>query len=233
MAGDIHISHCLKACPTGTNDSNDLVVNSIFALSNNKETKFADWVAYRVTKSTIATTKDLNRGWQPDPQLEDNETLEPKDYKGASAALNIDRGHQAPLAAFAGTVFWRDTNVLSNITPQKKDLNQGPWQRLEGRVRDAAYKNGEVYVITGPLFEGNMQPLPQADEGHNIPSGYWKVIVSKKSSKGVGFIMGQDTARNRDECSLAATISEIESRSGLSLFPSVSITDGTKSLVGC
>ena len=60
----------------------------------------------------------------------------PDDYTGANAALGTDRGHQAPLASFAGTDHWRDTNVLSNITPQASALSQGPWARLETRVRD-------------------------------------------------------------------------------------------------
>lgn len=53
-----------------------------------------------------------------DPALAPDETLDEDDYDGASAALHVDRGHQAPLAAFSGTPFWGDTNVLSNITPQ-------------------------------------------------------------------------------------------------------------------
>ncbi len=85
---------------------------------------------YRVTSETIGTSKSLNRDWEEDPFLEDSETLEPDDYKNAFNELKTDRGHQAPLASFAGTVFWRSTNILSNITPQKSDLNQGAWVAL-------------------------------------------------------------------------------------------------------
>jgi len=230
-ANEVRISHCNGLCPTGTPETNTLIVTPIYALSNNEETKFADWVAYQVTPSTIGSSADHNRTWRADPQLDDEETLEPGDYRGASNALNTDRGHQAPLAAFSGTVYWRMTNYLSNITPQKKNLNQGPWMRLEGRVRDAAYRLNGVYVVTGPLYEINTDNLPLADETHKVPSGYWKVIVNNNNA--VGFIMGQDTERSMDECEAVATIEEIEQRSGLELFPSKNPNDRENIIIGC
>ena len=90
-----------------------------------------DGVAYRLTRETIGTSASLDREWQNDDLLAADETLEAHDYTGAYKALDTDRGHQAPLAGFAGTHFWRVTNILSNITPQKSALNQGPWVRLE------------------------------------------------------------------------------------------------------
>jgi endonuclease G len=230
-AQDLRISHCKEICPAGAPDTNQLVITPIYVLSNNPQTKFADWVAYHVTPSTIGTSADHNRSWRADPQLSEDETLEPGDYQGASNALNTDRGHQAPLAAFSGTVYWRITNYLSNITPQKKNLNQGPWMRLEGRIRDAAYHLNGVYVLTGPLYETNTDNLPLADEVHKVPSGYWKVIVN--NNKSVGFIMNQDIERAKNECETIAPISEIEQRSGLTLFPQLNLDDLEKSIVGC
>lgn len=82
----------------------------------------------------------------------------------ARRALGVDRGHQAPLAGQSGTPFASDTNLLSNITPQGAALNQGAWQRLEARENELATKAGiAVYVLTGPLFERVLPPLPRAD----------------------------------------------------------------------
>tara|TARA_R110002096_G_scaffold416576_1_gene619132 strand:+ start:241 stop:984 length:744 start_codon:yes stop_codon:yes gene_type:complete len=230
-SAEVRISHCKGSCPAGAPDANNLIVTPIYALSNNPQTKFADWVAYQVTRSTIGTSADHNRTWRADPQLNEDETLEPSDYQGASNALNTDRGHQAPLAAFSGTVFWRITNYLSNITPQKKALNQGPWMRLEGRVRDAAYRLNGVYVVTGPLYERDMDFLPLADEAHKVPSGYWKIIV--KNNDAVGFIMEQNAERNMEECETVTPLLDIERRSGLTFFPNLNLNDGETSLVGC
>lgn len=236
-AAEVHIVHCLQGCPTGAPETNDLVVREIYALSSNDETKFADWVAYRVTSSTIGTSKDLNRGWQADPTLDESETLEEKDYKGASAELGVDRGHQAPLAAFANTVYWRDTNLLSNITPQKKALNQGPWRILEEAIRDAAYHLRELFVVTGPLYEREMKTMPGADEPHTVPSGYWKVVATS-SGRIAAFVFDQDTSRRADYCAGGheSSVSDIERRAGLNLFPEAKAEWGRLSLrdaLGC
>jgi hypothetical protein len=130
--------------------------------------------------------------------LAPNETLEPADYTGAHAALKVDRGHQAPLADFKGTTLWAETNYLSNITPQRSDLNQGPWVRLEHAVRASVGENRSVWVLTGPLYEQQWATLPGADEPHRIPSGYWKIIAQgtppdPSSVRAVAFIFPQES----------------------------------------
>jgi endonuclease G, mitochondrial len=230
-AQEIHIVHCLEgSCPTGAPATNDLVVREIFALSSNDQTKFADWVAYRVTSETIGTSADLNRGWETDEFLDEDETLESgsgsrDDYQGANSAYGYDRGHQAPLASFAGTVFWRSTNIYSNITPQLADLNQGAWVALESAVRDLAYDQREVWVVTGPLYERPMPELGNAGEIHAVPSGYWKVIVNR-AGHAAAFVFDQETPRDADFCDHLETIDNIESRSGLALFPNGDVEEG-------
>ena len=216
---DVHIVHCPKGCPTGTDDTNDLVVREVYALSSNDTTKFADWVAYRVTKETIGSSNSLKRTWKADPLLESAETLEPDDYKGANKSYRYDRGHQAPLASFAGTVYWRSTNYLSNITPQIEDLNQGPWKMLESAVRHAAYHADQLYVLTGTLHDDAQMPrLPKSDEDHQVPTGYWKV-VSNANGRMTAFIFAQKSARESDYCSFRVAVMDVERRSGLDLFP--------------
>ena len=120
-SAEIFIVHCVDGiCPSGTQSSNDIIVREIYTYSNNGETKFADWVAYRVTRETIGTSKDLKRTWRDDEFLEQENTLEGSDYNNANSDIDTDRGHQAPLAAYSGTVISRTTNIFPNITPQKK-----------------------------------------------------------------------------------------------------------------
>ena len=115
--------HCLSGCPTGVPATNEVIARTIYALSNNAETKFADWVAYRVLPGFL-TGPSRNRNWAKDPDLDEDETLLPDDYDHANVTLAVNRGHQAPLASFKGATDWRQTNFLSNITPQFMKLNQ-------------------------------------------------------------------------------------------------------------
>jgi len=220
---EIHCKHFFWGYPTGAPESNDMIIREALALSNNDETKFADWVCYKLDPSMIWDTTDSERKWRSDPWLEESETLEPSDYTKASAELDVDRGHQAPLASFKSTLYSRQTNYLSNITPQAKALNQGPWMRLEGAIRDLVRTNRSVWVMTGPLYESDMDPLPKADEEHRIPSGYWKLVAIGTRGKAsdlkvTAFIMGQDTERGADFRDFKVRVDEVENRAGLDFF---------------
>jgi endonuclease G len=110
---------------------------------------------------------------------------------------------------------------LSNITPQKADLNQGPWKELEDNVRELVMNGKTVYVMTGPLYERNMPALPKADEPHKVPSGYWKVVLmptGTKTFEHAAFIMDQNSGRKDAVSSKLVTIDEVEKRSGLDLL---------------
>lgn len=198
--------HCPAGCPTNPED-NDLVFAHLYALSNNPNTKFADWVAYEVTPTNFGTTP--GRTWSSDPLLSSDRTLEKEDYKGAnSSQLKADRGHQAPLASFAGSRYWSELNYLSNITPQHKDLNQGAWKNLEAAVRSATSYKSSLFVITGPLFNRAMPSLPDADESHQVPAAYFKVIYDK-SGNSANFIMSQSSGRKDDYCSKQTSVEEM------------------------
>ena len=219
-AQEIHSALCLYGCPYGSPQTNDLIIRDIYILSSNDDTKLSDWAAYRVTANTIGSSKE--RIWRADPYLAPDETLEPEDYEGANAALQTDRGHQVPLASFAGTEHAADTNFLSNITPQKSALNQGAWERLENAERVIAKREGSppVYVMTGPVYQRDMPTLPRADEPHKVPSGYWKIVSIQDSSglKVASFLFDQETQRKELYCDHLTTIGDIENKTGLKFF---------------
>jgi endonuclease G len=177
----------------------------------------ADWVAYRIRPDTIGRSEA--RRWAADPWLAPDETLEPADYTGAPQALRIDRGHQAPLASFSGTPHAADTNYLSNITPQRSDLNQASWMFLESAERNLAIRSTRaVYVLTGPLFERVMPGLPRADEPHRVPSGYWKVVATE-DGRVSAFIFEQETPRAASFCAMRVPLEDVERRARLEIFP--------------
>ena len=231
-AQEIHAALCLHGCPSGSPATNDIVIRNVYVLSSNDGTKFADWVAYRVTKSTIGAT--AARVWKPDPWLAENETLEPRDYTGAFRELNTDRGHQAPLASFTSVDNWEATNYLSNITPQKSQLNRGVWVDLENAVRMLAKQpdTDAVYVMTGPLYERQMPDMPGADESHRVPSGYWKIVSTETagSIKIAAFVFDQETERNASFCGerFITSARVIESKTGLNFFHALTVAQQDK-----
>ena len=86
-------------------------------------------------------------------------------------------------ASFDGLDTWFEVNYYSNITPQKENLNRGPWVKLETAERNLLKEYNEVYVICGTLYEEEIATLPNADESHLVPSHFWKVIICEKDSE--------------------------------------------------
>lgn len=208
---------CGVGCPIG--GTLVTLYRDVYTLNNNSDTKFANWVAYHVTKDSQQSGRPRN--WARDPDLPETDTLSPPAYRDANAVLSVDRGHQAPLAALARLPDWPALNYLSNITPQKAALNQGAWNRLEEQERRLANLPAiaGVYVVTGPLFEAPTPRLPAVDVA--IPSGYFKIIYldpSPMSAPYAAFVMPQDTPRNASFCSYQITVADIEARTGFKFW---------------
>ena len=56
--------------------------------------------------------------------------------------------------------------------------------------------------MTEPLYEREVPPLPEADESHRVPSGYWKIITTEKDGviKIAAFLFDQETERKAKTC---------------------------------
>jgi len=171
----------------------------------------------------VMGTLDLEREWRADPFLDAAETLEPDpasqdDYRRTDGNPHpYDRGHFAPLASFNGDRDASSVDFYSNIVPQVAALNQGPWQDLEAAVRNIVCTGETVWVMTGPLYENTMAPLPLADEPHTVPSGFWKIVVGADGG-GVwvaSFAFDQDTPRDADIEDHLVSVDDLEGRTGL------------------
>ncbi|WP_255314896.1 DNA/RNA non-specific endonuclease [Vibrio cyclitrophicus] len=229
-ASEFRTPNCPIGCPSLDIDGNVVIFERLYALSQNKKTQFADWVAYEVDILNFGTS--TNRTWKNNPLLDDTERLEKGDYSGASSKLEVDRGHQAPLASFVGNRYWPTLNYLSNITPQSTDLNQGAWKHLEEAVRDAVGFRDNLYVITGTLYRNEMDVLPKADENHSIPSDYYKIIYDENGHS-VAFLMNQHTDRDTNYCSTKKTVSELRAIVPYSLPRALADSNEILKRLGC
>lgn len=222
--------HCFRRCPAG-----DAIARDAYAVSINDRTKFADWVAYRISSATLGPTRP--RRWQTDPDLAPAQRLEPQDYAGAYHKLAMDRGHLAPLASISGLSGWAAANYLSNVAPQRSSLNRGPWARLEAAERMLIQRHGfdAVHVLTGPLYEADMPDLPAASKAHRVPSGYWKLLLAIRGGvvHGAAFAMGQDMARDAAYCAAREDIESLERRTGLDLPDEDLTIQPLDPLIGC
>ncbi|GHE20734.1 DNA/RNA non-specific endonuclease [Halomonas urumqiensis] len=176
------------------------------------------WVSYQlheVDEPSAGPRPGFQRDWR---------TLWPvgtESYFGSG----YDRGHLAPnyaIAAVHGREAQRQTFRMSNMTPQRPDLNRKLWQRLEEVVIDHFVPRfGVVQVITGPLF-----PETFADNVLNrvgfveIPEAFYKIIVVPgESPMALAFIMPQQARGDEPLDDFLVPIDQVEARSGLDFFP--------------
>ncbi len=107
------------------------------------------------------------------------DTRIPKRFRAGLKAYvgsGFDRGH---LVASANQdlqdIQNSETFLLSNMSPQKPQFNQGIWRKLEEEIRelDARDSTAETYVLTCPVFyfgeKVEMIGKEQADFGISVP----------------------------------------------------------------
>ena len=215
-AQDYLIGHCYQGCPLGANTDNHLIIRPIYALSYNTERKSADWVAYTVSAGSIGIASSLSRQVIADNFVSD--TLVEEDFTD-SESLGLVRTRYVPLVDFAATPYWEDVNYLSNSVARSSGLNQGAWYGLDWAIRNLVNREGEVYVLAGPVYK----PEPEVeslltDTPHRVPDAFFKIVITA-SGLGAAFIFDQDSPVHVHHCEMRATVDEVERATGLRLFP--------------
>lgn len=158
-----------NATANPSNANNYLLTNKYFALSYNRQKAIANWVAWRISKNYFGDAERQN-DFRPDDRLPNGWTqITPYDYNGSG----FDRGHMCPSADRSSSIEGNSaTFLMTNITPQTKALNQGPWEKLESYSRSMARRNVTLYIIAGQYGEQG-----KIRNKITIPSNFWKIVV--------------------------------------------------------
>ena len=205
--------------------SKKLLIHDIFIISFDPDKQLAEWTAYRLSPSVVWGELKSERKYKTDPLFP--ESLSYKDYAGASdcdkkVKRGYDKGHLAPLGSFKGSLFSYQAQYLTNIAPQKRDLNQGAWQRLESYIRSFVKTGKEVKILTGPLYEKSIAPCWKQAQGKltQIPSHYWKLVSFKKKSyiHTCSVIMPQEARRTDLPKKFVRSLEELSKKTKLSFF---------------
>lgn len=257
LAQSVAVTHCQGECPQYESQlaatRANVVIHHLYAAGLNGDNGIADWVAYRLTKDAVGVASLLPRGWQADrlvgiSQVEDilqigeaelslTEIATTNDNPyAAMAAPDVEpeeRARLAPMTSFANTPYWSDLNNLSNMVPMPSPLRLGPWLRLEQRLNRLAVEREELFVITGPLYIiSNLSLAPNSAELN--PAAYYKIVTDHTGV--VAFAFPNDLKQHQSLCNQRVNYREIESMSGLTLFPQQPQIDESESLLkalGC
>lgn len=176
------------------------------------------WVSYWLNDtgtSQIGDRPDFKRDWR---------TLWPvstDSYRGSG----YDRGHLAPNYAIAnvhGREAQRQTFLMSNMSPQRPNLNRQLWQRLEEAVMDHFVPRfGTLQVITGPIYPADfLEGVFHRVGFTQVPEAFYKIlVVPSQTPRVIAFIMPQQVSGNEPLDRFLVSVDKIEARTGLDFFP--------------
>lgn len=184
---------------------------SEFGLMHSGITRTPLWSAEQITAAEVAQADTIRRknAFHADPNLPRKERAELRDY----AKSGFDRGHMAPSGDMPSEQAQYESFSLANMVPQNPRNNQRLWARIESAVRTLAKKEGELYVMTGPLFLGAQ--LEQIGGRVLVPSHIYKVIYDPRRQRAAAYLVeNQATDDYR-----VVTVAELERLAGIDFLP--------------
>ncbi|EMR37201.1 DNA/RNA non-specific endonuclease [Vibrio harveyi] len=216
--------HLDKGMPSTNSDQ--LLCRDGYAVGYNYDTKNADWVAYHITAESVNITNKRSNSFKEDTEMPDYARSTLADYKGSG----YDRGHLAPSATMDFTrESMKQSFLMSNMSPQLPGFNRVGWRVLEEHVRDLANEYNELYVVTGPIYQGNEGTI---GNGVVIPSAFYKVILDPSFDEAIAFIVPHRDVSSSELANFITTIDEVERQTGLDFFAQTpdSIEDNMESV---
>lgn len=178
------------------------------------------WTAYAVPVGKVLEYPPERPPFYQDRELPGSPA--PDDYLGSG----YDRGHMAPnyvIATRYGRSAQKETFLMTNIAPQRPDLNRGPWKDLEKIVADDFSEIGDrLWVIVCAVPDRKAGRLKKGRV--SIPAGFAMIIssVHDRKLRTLGLYMPQTVTDSRAIRYYFSSVRELEAMSGLNFFGDLS-----------
>lgn len=184
-----------------------------FAVMHSGVSRTPLWSAEHLTRNMLNGKAERSNEFHPEARLSTDVRAELNDY----AHSGYDRGHMSPSADFIDPQSNNECFTLANMVPENHNHNAGIWASIEGATRFIAKKQGEIYVITGPIFEGTK--IQRINGRVLVPTKLFKVIYVPSLNQAAAYITLNAPGNNYDVIS----ITELEKLTGISFFPQLSV----------
>ena len=184
-----------------------------FAVLHSGTTRTPLYSAEHLTRDRIEAARGLPREgeFHPEPLLPPGQRAELEDY----ARSGFDRGHMAPSGDMPDEESQQESFSLANMVPQAPKLNRITWEGIESAVRKLAERQGEIFVVTGPVFQGaELQRVGDVI----VPSHTFKAVLDPRRGLAAAYV-----AKNVDSAPWAViSMAQLSDLTGLDIFPLLS-----------
>jgi endonuclease G len=133
------VAQTFNYLPEDVNGHQKLIYTQ-FTLSYNEEYEQPEWVAYELTESEVAMSRDRCDCFAKDDKVTTKSATE-SDYR----STGFDKGYLCPAADNnMSEQANRESFLMSNMSPQLPSFNRGIWADLESWVRERAEIHGTI-----------------------------------------------------------------------------------------
>lgn len=184
-----------------------------FAVLHSGATRTPLWSAEHLTAERVDEARAVQRTnlFHPESRLPVDERSELADY----ARSGYDRGHMSPSGDMPDADSQAESFSLANMVPQAHRLNTGLWSSIEGKVRALALRDGELFVVTGPVFQGaDLQAL----RGRVlVPTAVFKAVYNPRRGTAGAYLSPNSDGAGWE----AISIAQLRTLTGLDVFPAL------------
>ncbi len=211
-------------------DSTDdyIIIRPQYVLSYNPVRNVPNWVSWNLDSSWFGDASRYRGAFIADTTLPDSfYRVRHSDYTGSG----YDRGHMVRSEERTrNTEDNKSTFILSNILPQRPDLNRGVWLNLEYFCEDLCKnQKKELFIIAGGIFRTENR----IKEKIAIPDSCFKIIVVLNEGDSVESVTDTTSViavvmpnvngiRNIPWSNYLTTVRRIESSTGYDFLSNVS-----------
>jgi endonuclease G len=235
--------HMPFGVPAGVTANEHILDQDDYIINYDSDLRVPLWVAYRLRDFDLRIDRPRIQCFRRDLRVADAEAGVCTDYEEPV----FDRGHMAPNADFVRSeAAMINTYILSNMTPQYANFNRSIWARLEGYVRDWARLKGEIFVITGAVFDRDNDGTRDADDqaqrmqsnnGNTrvaVPSHFYKIILAPRHDlfwETISFLLPHQQQTPNNDTTLTnaiVSIKEIEALTGIDFLTAIAAQDANR-----
>lgn len=206
-----------------TTEKDQIVKHTYYTLSYSEADEQALWVAYMLTRSRTKGNVSRTDFFSADESVETG-SASYEDYRSSG----YTRGHLYPAAdARWNVTAMEETFLMSNISPQLKDFNEGVWSKLEGKMRHWANVYDTIYIVTGPVLKATKEGAKMTKQiGKNrvsVPKYFYKAVYCPREQQAIGFLVPHEKSEASLQ-SFVVSIDQLEEFTGIDFFPELEDT---------
>jgi endonuclease G len=171
------------------------------------------WSAEHLTAEGLAHARGTARKgtFHADERLPADDRAALSDYTRSG----YDRGHMTPSGDMPDAEAQQQSFSLANVVPQTAALNRNVWEGIESAVRHLAERDGELYVVTGPAFQGGQ--LKSLKGRVLVPTATWKAVYDPAAQGAAAYSC---TNVSRPKC-ITLSVAALARETGIDPLPAI------------